>query len=154
MRLHFHPTWTHIHYWTTHLFRKFRRGKVLISNSTLIFARHSLQWPSWKINTHLFHLENIQCIFFCFSLHCVIKMTNDTHLRTRDIFAWSLKHALMYSILYKHAVSACLNYIYRQKLHTSGLLDCFHVAFSLVLLRQQRKRSCEVRNRSLNIFGC
>lgn len=67
-------------------------------------------------------------------------MTNDTHLRTRDIFASSLKHALMYSILYKHAVSACMNYVYRQKLHTNGLLDCFHVAFSLVLLHQQKKK--------------
>lgn len=126
MRLHFHPTWTHTRYWTTHLLKKFRRGKVLISNSTLIFVWHSLQWPSWKINTHLFHLENIQCIFFS-PFHCVIKMTNDTHLRTRDIFASSLKHALMYSILYKHAVSACMNYVYRQKLHTNGfawLLPC------------------------------
>lgn len=43
----------------------------------------------------------------------------------------------MYSILYKHAISACVNYVYRQKLHTSGLLDCFHVAFSLVLLQQK-----------------
>lgn len=75
-----------------------------------------------------------------FPLRCVIKMTNDTHLRTRDIFAWSLKHALMYSILYKHAVSACMNYVYRQKLHTNGLLDCFHVAFSLVLLHQLKKK--------------
>lgn len=54
----------------------------------------------------------------------VIKMTNDTHLRRRDIFAWSLKHALMYSISYKHAISACANYVYRQKLHQwfAGLL--------------------------------
>lgn len=43
----------------------------------------------------------------------------------------------MYSISYKHAISACLNYVYMQKLHTSGLLDCFHVAFSLVLLQQK-----------------
>lgn len=75
---------------------------------------------------------------------CVIKMTNDTHLRTRDIFAWSLKHAFMYSISYKHAISACMNYVYRQKLHTSGLLDCFHVAFSLVLLQQKIIRDEEI----------
>lgn len=57
-----------------------------------------------------------------FSLHCVIKMTNDTHLRTRDIFASSLKHALMYSILYKHAVSTCMNYVYRQNYTPMGCL--------------------------------
>lgn len=121
MRLHFHPTWTHTQYWTTHLLKNFRRGKVLISNSTLIFVWHSLQWPSWKINTHLFHLENIQCIFFS-PFVCVIKMTNDTHLRTRDIFASSLKHAPMYSILYKHAVSTCMNYVYRQNYTPMGCL--------------------------------
>lgn len=48
-------------------------------------------------------------LFFPFV--CVIKMTNDTHLRTQDIFALSLKHAPMYSILYKHAVSTWTMYI-------------------------------------------
>lgn len=57
-----------------------------------------------------------------FSLRRVIKMTNDTHLRTRDIFASSLKHALMYSILYKHAVSTCMNYVYRQNYTPMGCL--------------------------------
>lgn len=59
---------------------------------------------------------------FFFSLRRVIKMTNDTHLRTRDIFASSLKHALMYSILYKHAVSTCMNYVYRQNYTPMGCL--------------------------------
>lgn len=144
MRLHFHPTWTHTQYWTTHLLKNFRRGKDLISNIILISVWHSLQWPSWKINTHLFHFRKYTVHLF--SLRRVIKMTNDTHLRTRDIFASSLKHALMYSILYKHAVSTCMNYVYRQNYTpmVAWLLPCC-LFFSVVFVNW-RKEWWDVKN--------
>lgn len=91
MRLHFHPTWTHTQYWTTHLLTNFRRGKVLISNSTLIFVWHSLQWPSWKINTHFVSFRKYTVHFFFFPFVCVIKMTNDTHFTYTRYFCFVSK---------------------------------------------------------------
>jgi len=84
-------------------------------------------------------------------------MTNDTDflffLRTQDIFALSLKHALMYSILYKHAVSTRRNYYggYRQN-YTSmdGLIACVVFVFCFfVLFRQTEKVRGNAENENL-----
>lgn len=54
--------------------------------------------------------------------------------------------------LYKHAVSTCMNYVYRQNYTPMGLLDCFHVAFFFSAASStEEKRSCVMRNRNLNM---
>lgn len=69
MRLRLHPTWTHAHYWTTHLlFKRFLQAwkcflLLYYSIICMTFAPVTLMENKY---TFVLPLENIQCIFFPF----------------------------------------------------------------------------------------